>query len=155
MRFPTFSALLGGLFLGAAALHASFLQSDESRDAVNRLLDADRAFSTAGAERPAIESISSMFAEGVIVPAGNRFADGRAAAIEAMRANPDNVSGRATWTPIRGGISTDGSTRLHIRLHDRPEIGRHNGSARVPRVLDAPAGWLAGIGVPATSTAGW
>ena len=58
-----FSALLGGLLLGAAALHASFLKAT-TRDAVNRLLDADRAFSAAGAERPAIESISSMFAKG-------------------------------------------------------------------------------------------
>jgi hypothetical protein len=103
-----FSALLGGLILGAAALHASFFQSDEARDAVNRLLADDRAFSAAGADRPAIESIPSMFAEDVVVPAGNRFAEGRAAAIEAMRANPDNLSGRVTWSPIRGGISTDG-----------------------------------------------
>jgi hypothetical protein len=39
---------------------------------------------------------------------GNRFVEGREKAIEALKANPDNVTGRVDWTPIRGGISADG-----------------------------------------------
>lgn len=50
-----------------------------------------------------------MFAADVIVPApGNRFAEGREQAIEAMRANADNLAAKATWSPIGGGLSSDG-----------------------------------------------
>lgn len=76
--------------------------------AVNQLLDTDRMFSTAGASKPAVESISAMFADDVMVPApGNVFVQGKAKAIEAMKANPDNLSSRVTWAPMRGGISAD------------------------------------------------
>jgi hypothetical protein len=50
-----------------------------------------------------------MFAEDVIMPVpGNRFVEGRAGAVEALRANADNLAGRVEWTPIRGGVSADG-----------------------------------------------
>jgi ketosteroid isomerase-like protein len=78
--------------------------------AVNRLLDADRGFSAAGADKPAVESISAMFAEDVTVPApGNVFVQGRSKAIEALKSNADNLASRVTWAPIRGGISADGT----------------------------------------------
>ena len=84
-------------------------QATNPRQAFTELLNADRAFSTQGAELPIIESIPRMFAADVIVPApGNRFAEGREQAIEAMRANADNLTGTATWNPIGGGISSDG-----------------------------------------------
>ena len=108
MRSFFFSLAIASLLLAAVAAHAGS-QNDEARDAVNTLLEADRGFSAAAADRPAIESIPAMFAADVVVPApGNRFAEGREQAIEAMRANADNLTGRVTWTPIRGGISTDG-----------------------------------------------
>jgi len=77
--------------------------------AVARLLETDRSFSTRGAGRPAVESISAMFADDVTVPApGNVFVQGKSKAVEALEANPDNVTARAEWAPIRGGISADG-----------------------------------------------
>jgi hypothetical protein len=84
-------------------------QPSTPADAVNELLNADRSFSEAGPKAPFIDIAEKMFADDVIVPLPNgRFAESRAAAIEAMRANNDNVTGRAEWTPIRGGISADG-----------------------------------------------
>jgi ketosteroid isomerase-like protein len=78
--------------------------------AVNRLLDTDRTFSTAGAGKTTAESIAAMFADDVTVPAaGNIFVQGKAKAIEALKANPDNLASRAEWAPIRGGISADGT----------------------------------------------
>jgi hypothetical protein len=108
MRFTSLSVLIGALSLVTVAA-ASLEQNSDVRDAVNQLLEVDRGFSASGADRPVIESIPRMFAADVVVPApGNRFAEGRDRAIEAMRANPDNLAARATWTPIRGGISMDG-----------------------------------------------
>ena len=109
MRSSFLSIVIGSVLVAAAAVHAGSRQNDDARDAVNALLDADRAFAKAAADRPAIESLPAMFAADVVVPApGNRFAEGREQAIEAMRANPDNLAGHVTWSPVRGGISTDG-----------------------------------------------
>ena len=109
MRSQSFTVVIGGVLLAVAAAAAGPHQDSEAREAVNKLLDADRAFSAQGADRPPIESIPRMFAADVVVPApGNRFAEGREPAIDAMRANGDNLTGRVAWTPIRGGISTDG-----------------------------------------------
>ncbi len=49
-----------------------------------------------------------MFAEDVIMGAGPVNARGRDAAIAALRGNPLNATSRISWTPIRGGVSSDG-----------------------------------------------
>src|SRR5690606_11701490 len=59
------------------------------------LLEADRAFAAAAAGKPAVDAISAMFADDVTVPApGNVFVQGRANALEALKASPDNVTAR-------------------------------------------------------------
>ena len=76
---------------------------------VEELLDADRSFSKAGEQKDSIAALSAMFAEDVTagVPGGT-FASTKAQLVEALRSNPDNVTSRVSWTPIRGGISGDG-----------------------------------------------
>jgi ketosteroid isomerase-like protein len=77
--------------------------------AAAQLLEADRAFAAAAAGKPAGDAIAAMFAEDVTVPAqGNVFVQGKAKAREALASNPDNLTGRAEWTPVRAGISADG-----------------------------------------------
>ena len=77
---------------------------------VNGLLETDRTFSRMARGKPAVDAISAMFADDVTVPApGNVFAQGQAKAIEALKANPDNLTARVEWAPIRGGISADGT----------------------------------------------
>ena len=50
-----------------------------------------------------------MFDHTVTMPVpGNRFAEGKDAAVEALRANVMNARSRLSWTPIRVGISADG-----------------------------------------------
>ena len=76
---------------------------------VNELLAADRAFSAAGAKATAVESLSAMFAEDVVMPTPpTAFARGKTAAIAALKANPDHENSRVEWAPIRGGVSADG-----------------------------------------------
>ena len=90
-----------------AAAQASAPSSSET--AFKTLLDADRSFAAAAAGKPPIEAIPAMFAEDVSVPVGAAFVQGRQKAIDAMKASPDNVTGRVEWTPIGGNISADGT----------------------------------------------
>jgi ketosteroid isomerase-like protein len=100
---------------------------DERRaegDAVNELLAADRAFSTASAKTDVVSGLSAMFADDVVVPGpSGQFAEGKAAASDALRATADNARSRIEWVPVRGGISADGQhgfTFGYMTLH-RPD----------------------------------
>ena len=96
------------LLLAALASGSRQPRPSTPGDLVTELLEADRAFSTAAASLSAAEALGRMFADDVIMPAPpNRFVEGRDKAIQALGANPDNLTGRAEWTPIRGGISGD------------------------------------------------
>lgn len=76
---------------------------------VDELLGTDRSFSAASAKTDVITGLSAMFADGVIMPTpAGGFAEGKAQAVEALRANPDNAKSRARWMPVRGGVSADG-----------------------------------------------
>jgi len=75
--------------------------------AVNELLEADRKFSRDGASKNTVEAISATFADDVAIPT-NVFIQGKAQALVALKANPDNLESRIEWSPIRGGISADG-----------------------------------------------
>lgn len=107
MRIPDFRYPLGTIFLVAAGLGTS--QSATPQQAADELLAADRAFSAASAGTDMVSGISAMFASDVVLPLpGGKFANGIAAAREALAANPENTGARVEWAPIRGGISADG-----------------------------------------------
>jgi ketosteroid isomerase-like protein len=79
------------------------------QQAVEELLAADRGFATAADGKDVVAALSAMFAPDVVMPAPpGQFARGAEAAIQALRANPDNLTSRVTWAPVRGGISADG-----------------------------------------------
>jgi ketosteroid isomerase-like protein len=92
------------------------------QQAVDELLAADRAFSAAGAAKAnVIDALTPMFTSDVIIPQpGGKFAHGVEESITALKANPDNTTAKAEWTPIRGGISADGTqgfTFGYMTLH--------------------------------------
>ena len=85
-----------------------------------------------------------MFHDDVIMPIpGGSFARGRAAAIEAMRANPFNRASRVEWAPIRGGVSADG--RHGFTFGFMTQLGT-NGDTRLAKYLAywvrTSRGWL-------------
>ncbi len=95
--------------LFAAATPLLCAAADSPQAAVDELLAADRAFSAASARTDVVSGISAMLADDVVMPAPpGVFARGRAAAIDALRANADNAKSRVEWTPVRAGISADG-----------------------------------------------
>lgn len=97
-----------GIAAFSATTHAQ-QRAMTPQQAVDDLLAADRAFAAASAKTTAIPGLSAMFAadmQMMLGPAG--IAKGSAAAIEALKGNPNNHTGRVEWTPVRGGISADG-----------------------------------------------
>ena len=76
---------------------------------VDELLAADRAFSAASGQTDVVSGLSAMFADQIIMPLPSlSFAEGKPAAVEALRSNPANATSRIEWTPVRGGVSADG-----------------------------------------------
>lgn len=119
MRIPDFRYPLGTVLLAAAGLGAS--QTGTPQQAVDELLAADRAYAAASAGTDLVSGISAMFAADVVLPLpGGKFANGIAAAREALSANAENAGARVEWAPIRGGISADGLhgfTFGYMKLH--------------------------------------
>ena len=104
---PRIHIAIAGFFFGI--LPALAVAAMTPQAAVDALLAADRAFSSAGAKTDAVSGLGAMFAADVVVPLpSGGFAEGRTAAIAALRANAENLTSRAEWTPVRAGISADG-----------------------------------------------
>ncbi len=115
--------------------------------AVGELLAADRAFSGASAGTNLTAGLSAMFAPDVTmsIPPG-KFAEGAAAATEALNGNPANAQARITWTPIRGGVSADGQ---HGFTFGYTSISAPNGTVTPGKYLaywvKGPAGWRVAV----------
>lgn len=77
--------------------------------AIEELLAADRAFAAASADTDLVTGTTAMLAADALMPiAGAGFAEGVAGITESLRADSLNRSARATWTPVRAGVSADG-----------------------------------------------
>lgn len=97
------SFLLSGCATSAA--------SDTRPSALESLLEADRSFSAAAASAttPA-DALAPMFDAEVVMPMRARGnVSGREAVLAAMRDTPLFREGNLQWTPIRAGISADGT----------------------------------------------
>ena len=82
----------------------------DARAQVEALLAADRAFAAAAAHAPSVaDGLAPMLdAEAVMPVPGQGLAIGRDAVLAAFRA-PGDAPGGLGWTPVRGGISADGT----------------------------------------------
>jgi hypothetical protein len=102
--FRAFLILLG-LFAAQAVA-----QPADPQAAVEELLAADRAFSTAAAKatNPVMIFEIMLDAEATMPsPKGNAI--GRDAVLALFRENPSYREGKVSWAPVRGGISADGT----------------------------------------------
>jgi ketosteroid isomerase-like protein len=82
----------------------------DSAQRAGELLSADRAFAAASAAVRGIDGMVAAFTDDVVVPMpGKGLLAGKAAVIEALRANPGTADARIEWTPLRVGVSADAS----------------------------------------------
>src|SRR2546422_1218365 len=96
---------LGCLLLALSALGVS----DSPQTVVDELLAADRAFSAASAKTDLVSGLTAMFADDVAIPMPpGQFVNGKAAVVDALRVNADNLTSKTEWAPVRGGVSADG-----------------------------------------------
>jgi hypothetical protein len=102
--------MLRFLFIALAFLAAPAF-AEGARARVDALLAADRAFAAAAARAPSIaDGLAPMFdAEAVMPLPGRGHLIGRDPILADLRASPAFQAGTASWAPVRGGISADGS----------------------------------------------
>jgi hypothetical protein len=100
------SLLLALLFIASPAV----AKPADPKIAVEELLAIDRSLSAAASmvDNP-IVGIAAMFDEEVIMPSPKGHAIGRDAVLALFLENPSYKEGNVSWTPIRGGISADGT----------------------------------------------
>ena len=92
----------------AAALAAPQPATPEA--AVDALIRADRAFSAAAAETDPASGLAAMLDAGAIMPVpGKGIIEGREAVSAALRSSLFAKGDAISWTPVRGGVSADGT----------------------------------------------
>lgn len=98
--------LLALIFLAAPAT----ANPADPKTTVNELLAADLTFSVEAAKATdPVAGISAMLDKEVVMPSPKGHAIGRDAVIALFRENPSYKEGIVSWSPVRGGISADGT----------------------------------------------
>ena len=112
MKGVTYLALASIAGFSAFALQpaAAAAETVSAQAAVDSLLAVDRDYSQASAGMGLADGLAAMFDEQTVMPVPGGFATGKDAIVAVLKSNSANAGARATWTPIRGGISAD---RLH------------------------------------------
>jgi len=140
------SVLFGGVI--AAMIHAVPLAAETMTGAaaVNDLLAADRTFSTNSAKSDLPDGLAAMFDEETVMPTPGGFARGREAIVAALKANPANAGSHASWTPVRGGISADGSQGFTLGFMTISAEGKPDRKAKyLSYWVRKPEGWRVAV----------
>ena len=83
--------------------------------ALDELIAADRAFAAASAKTDLLTGFGAMLADDATMPVpGPGFAEGREAILQALARDTLAGTSRASWTPVRAGVSSDGTHGVTI-----------------------------------------
>jgi len=103
-------ALIAVLVLaGCAAGERASTAAPTPDGVVSELLQADRGYASRAATSNVIDGIAELLAPDAWMPAGPTLYNGRDAILEYLRSNPSNLSAHLEWSPVRGGVSADGT----------------------------------------------
>lgn len=130
------------LVIGFAALCPAI--SAPAATGLDALLAADRAHAVAAKDKNLVAGLSAIFdAEAVMVSGGATDLIRGAEAIRArLEARPENLTAKAEWEPVSGGVSADGShgyTYGSFTL--RPESGAPVAQKYLAYWVKRPQGW--------------
>jgi ketosteroid isomerase-like protein len=113
---------------------------------VDELVAADKSFAAAALDKSLIEGLLPMFDGETVMPAPTGFVKGRKAIAAALGSNPANAGAKASWTPVRGGISADGKHGFTIGYMDITAEGKPVRKAKyVAYWIRRPAGWRVAV----------
>lgn len=102
--------LIATLVLAGCAAGERASTPPATPDAVlSELLQADRAYASRASTTNVVEGIAALLAPDAWMPAGPTLYQGRDAILKYLRGTPSNLTARLEWTPVRGGVSADGS----------------------------------------------
>jgi hypothetical protein len=138
-RYAVVTGIAAAAFIAIAAPAAA----QDARLVAAQLIAADRAFSTAGAKANIVDSIGSMLTENAVMPTPKLdFAIGRSAIVETLKANPANANATAEWSPVRAGISGDGTQGFTYGFMFIHEAGKPDRRAKyLSYWVKRPEGW--------------
>jgi ketosteroid isomerase-like protein len=138
-----FGAALCVAFPAAAGADPAPVKAAAPQSAVEQLMAADTGYSTAGANVNLIDAIGAMFDEAVIMPLPTAtFAKGKPEALAALARNPANATSKASWAPVRAGISADGQHGFTYGFMTITEPGKPDRRAKyLAYWVHRPAGW--------------
>lgn len=113
---------------------------------VDELIASDRAFAAAAKDLDLVDGLLPMFDDEAVMPAPTGFAKGRQAIEAALKSNPLNAGAKASWTPVRGGISADGKHGFTIGFMTITADGKPTRNAKyVAYWIKRPAGWRVAV----------
>ena len=137
-------------FLAALAVAAPASATTQpltvAKAASDSLIAADRAFADGAKGKPIVDGMLAMFDADTVMPSPAGFVKGREAIAAALNANPANVGAKASWTPVRGGVSADGTHGFTIGFMTITAEGKPDRNAKyVAYWIKRPAGWRVAV----------
>ena len=126
MRKILISAFALALAGSVPAMAAPARQQSSPAKIADSLLAADQGFAAAASSRSASEAIDAMITDDVVlfaVPAPTQ-ARNRKQAIEVLHQAFGSDEGKLSWTPVRAGISADGTQGFTYGFMDRAVAGK-------------------------------
>ena len=113
---------------------------------VDELVACDKMFAAHAADKPLVDGLLPMFDSETVMPAPGGFAKGPEAISAALASNPANAGAKASWTPVRGGVSADGQHGFTIGFMTITAEGKPNRNAKyVAYWIKRAAGWRVAV----------
>src|SRR4029078_4880545 len=127
----------------ASVALAAAAAAQDARYLASQLMSADLAFSKVGAKANIAESIGAMLTDNAVMPTPKLdFAIGKAAIIDALKAIPANANATAESSPVRAGISADGTQGFTYGFMFIHESGKPDRRAKyLSYWVKRPEGW--------------
>jgi hypothetical protein len=134
---------LPSIVAAASIFFAAPAAAQDGRYLASQLIAADRAFSNAGVKANIADAIGGMLTDNAVMPTPKLdFAIGKTAIIDALKANPANANATAEWSPIRAGISADGTQGFTYGFMFIHEAGKPDRRAKyLSYWVKRPEGW--------------
>jgi ketosteroid isomerase-like protein len=129
-----------------AAATAASLEVHSYQATVDELLATDRTYSESSAKVDLFDGLGAMFDSDTVMPVPGGFARGKSEIVEALKKNPANAGSRATWIPVRGGISADGRHGFTLGFMTIAADGKPDRKAKyLSYWIRKPEGWRVAV----------